>query len=115
MQAEPPRNDAIDADEEYTLPGLEALLAGTLALMTGYAQGAPDGAHRTAMAAKLVDNLLCLAGHPQLSVPMQAMLANLRTRWQLELERVAGARAAAAAVAPRQPTPLWHPAPGRVQ
>ncbi len=98
------------ADEEYTLPGVEALLAGTLALMTGYAQSARECPHRSLMARKLVSNLLYLSAHPQLSTPMQTMLANLRTRWQLELENAAETLAAEAT-----PTPLWHPAPARVQ
>lgn len=97
-------------DEEYTLPSVEALFAGTLALMTGYAQSAPDCPHRACMARKLVSNLLHLSAHPQLSPPMQTMLANLRTRWQLALEHTAEAMAVDAA-----PTPLWHPVPARVQ
>jgi hypothetical protein len=97
-------------DEEYTLPSVEALFAGTLALMTGYAQSAPDCPNRPCMARKLVSNLLHLSAHPQLSPPMQTMLANLRTRWQLALEHTAEAMAVDAA-----PTPLWHPAPARVQ
>lgn len=97
-------------DEEYTMPSVEALLAGTFALMTGYAQSAPDCPHRALMARKLVSNLQCLAAHPQLSAPMQAMLANLRTRWQLELENTADA-----AMPERAPTSLWHPVPARVQ
>ena len=97
-------------DEEYNLPSMEALLAGTLALMTGYAQSARECPHRPLMARKLVSNLLVLSAHPQLSVPMQTMLANLRTRWQLEMENTADALAAEAT-----PTPLWHPAPARVQ
>lgn len=97
-------------DEEYTLPSMEALLAGTLALMTGYAQSARDCPHRGPMARKLVSNLLYLSAHPQLSPPMQMMVVNLRTRWQLELENTAEATAAQ----PR-PTPLWHPVPTSVQ
>lgn len=97
-------------DEEYTLPSVEALLAGTLALMTGYAQSARECPHRPLMARKLVSNLLYLSAHPQLSPPMQTMLSNLRTRWQLELESNAEALAAEAT-----PTPLWHPVPARVQ
>ncbi len=105
--------DAVD--EEYTLPSVEALLAGTLALMTGYAQSPRDDPHRALMAGKLIANLLRLSGHPQLSPPMQTMLANLRTRWQLELENgPSGARETAAAP-PLRPTPLWHPMPNRLQ
>jgi hypothetical protein len=98
------------ADEEYTMPSVEALLAGTLALMTGYAQSARECPHRPLMAGKLVSNLLYLSAHPQLSPPMQTMLSNLRTRWQLELEHSADAKAADIT-----PTPLWHPVPAGVQ
>lgn len=107
MQTEPPIDSA---DEEYTLPSVEALLAGTLALMTGYAQSARECPHRPLMARKLVSNLFYLSAHPQLSPPMQVMLANLRTRWQLEQES-----AADAAAADIRPTPLWHPVPASVQ
>lgn len=96
-------------DEEYTLPPVEALMAGTLALLTGYAQSAPDCAHRPLMAAKLVSNLFFLSGHPDLSGPMRTMLANLRTRWQIEADRHHPP------ADPSTPTPLWHSAPAGVQ
>jgi len=92
-------------NEEYILPSVEALMAGTLALMTGYAQAAVDGSQRPLMARKLVSNLFFLAEHPQVSPSMRRMLANLRTRWQLE----------AAQAAPSESTPLWHHAPAHVQ
>lgn len=102
-------NAAPCCEEEYTLPSVEALMAGTLALLTGYAQSAPDCAHRPLMAKKVVSNLFFLSAHPQLSPPMQTMLANLRTRWQLELEKDAPARL------PGVPSSLWHGAPEAVQ
>jgi hypothetical protein len=108
MQTDP-RQTETTADEEYTLPNVEALLAGTLALMTGYAQSAPDCPHRVCMADKLVSHLLCLSTHPQLSPQMQAMLANLRTRWQLQLEN-----SVAATAEDPTPTALWHTAPAGV-
>ena len=43
-------------DEEYSLPCAEALLAGTLALMTGYVQACCDS-HRDAMGRKIAANL----------------------------------------------------------
>ncbi|MCW5654761.1 hypothetical protein [Hydrogenophaga sp.] len=104
------RNPDMLSDEEYTLPSVEALLAGTLALMTGYAQSAQACPHRALMAGKLVSNLLRLAAHPQLSPPMQAMLGNLGTRWQIELEN-----AHTAALAPTPPSSLWHAPPVSVQ
>lgn len=107
MQTDPPIDST---DEEYTLPRVEALLAGTLALMTGYAQSARECPHRPLMARKLVSNLCQLSAHPQLSPPMQVMLGKLRTRWQLEVESAADAMAADV-----QPTALWHPVPASVQ
>jgi hypothetical protein len=106
MRTAPPIDHA---DEEYTLPSVEALLAGTLALMTGYAQSAGECPHRPRMAGKLVANLCQLSRHPQLSTPMQAMLANLRTRWQLEVEN------ALAKEEPPDPAPIWHLTPTRLQ
>lgn len=76
-----PLPDARD-DEEYALPCVEALLAGTLALMTGVAQAAPGCAHVGPMAAKIVANLGELADHLALSEPMRLMLACLLPRWQ---------------------------------
>jgi len=42
---------APSTEEEYVLPCAEALLAGTLALMTAYAQGSPSCRGRPLMAA----------------------------------------------------------------
>lgn len=94
------------SDEEYTLPSVEALLAGTLALLTGYAQSAPDAVHRSAMARKAATHLGCLSDHPQLSAPMRVMLARLQTRWQQESMKATPAH---------QEPALWHDAPGSVQ
>ena len=101
--------DQVSADEEYTLPTVEALMAGTLALLTGYAQSEPGSAQRPPMAVKLVSNLWALAQHPDLSDPMRAMLGNLRIRWQMELDRHQPSGSVL------RPTPLWHTAPQGVQ
>jgi hypothetical protein len=98
-----------NCDEEYVMPSVEALIAGTLALLTGYAQAAPGCEHRPLMAKKLVSNQIFLSGHPDLSPPMRTMLGNMRTRWELEVQRSDGASP------PIQPTPLWHNAPKGVQ
>lgn len=96
-------------DEEYLLPSMDALMAGTLALMTGYAQADPDGGHRSLMARKLVSQLFFLAGHPQVSPSMRCVLTNLRTHWQTEVDRSAATQGLPA------PTPLWHPVPEQLQ
>ncbi|MBD3892691.1 hypothetical protein [Hydrogenophaga sp.] len=102
-------NAAPYCEEEYTLPSVEALLAGTLALLTGYAQSAPDCANRPLLARKLVSNLYFLAAHPLLSPPMRTMLGNLRTRWQLEQEKFEPNRSQT------QSACHWHEAAQRVQ
>jgi hypothetical protein len=70
--------------EEHTLPQVEALLAGTLALMTGYSQAllaAQQPEHRVLMGRKIGNNLQLLAEHPLLSTPFQTMLTSLKHRW----------------------------------
>lgn len=96
-------------DEAHILPSVEALTAGTLALMTGYAQSAADCPNRGLMARKLMSNLFFLSEHPHVSPPMRAMLVNLRARWQ------PAAEAAPAVGSERRPSPLWHTAPEHVQ
>lgn len=80
-----------EADENYELVSVEAMLAGTLALMTGFAQARPDCPNRPAMAAKLVANLGELAGHPGLSATMHRVLQRLAGHWQREQARLCGA------------------------
>ncbi|UJB67169.1 hypothetical protein YS110_21600 [Acidovorax sp. YS12] len=90
-------------DEEYSLPCAEALMAGTLALMTGFAQA--GGMQRDAMRAKIVANLDNLSGLSTLTPHFRTMLASLRERWgQPWSEAAAG-----------DPCVLWHTAPGRLQ
>ncbi len=72
--------------EEHELPSLEAVLAGTLALMTGYSQALQADLHpqqRLLMGAKIGSNLDLLAGHGGLSESFQRILLGLRARWQL--------------------------------
>lgn len=109
LHPKPPHDDSA-GDEEYLLPSVDALMAGTFALMTGYAQAGPDCPNRGLIVRKLVSNLFFLANHPQVAPPMRCMLGNLRTRWQILLED-------STAHGPREPAPTasWHSAPGTVQ
>lgn len=67
--------------EEYEMSGAEALLAGTLALMTGYAQHAcPRG--RRLMAGKVLSNLARLAADARVSPSARRLLARLATEWE---------------------------------
>lgn len=71
--------------QEIELPALEAVLAGTLALMTGYGQALQadlNPGHRLAMGAKVARNLGLLADHPQLSDNFRSVLSRLGQRWQ---------------------------------
>lgn len=97
----------IEGEQEYHLPCAEALLAGTLALMTGHAQACCDN-HRQLMNAKIVSNLSQLAEHSILSPQFRAALWNLRSHWEvMRRERAA----AATASDPR----LWHASPSSFQ
>lgn len=98
----------IHADEEYRMPCAEALLACTLALMTGHAQACCDN-HRQLTARKITHNLAQLSGHPLLSPQFRSMLWNLRTRWQQQLEQ-------GQARSPAEKDPqLWHAGTTSVQ
>lgn len=97
------------ADEEYELPCAEALLAGTLALMTAYAQGSPDCCGRPQMAAQLVSNLIRLSHHPAFTPTMHIVLKRLSGSWQQQLT------GHAPAMPTPQPATLWHDVPQAVQ
>lgn len=94
------------ADEEYGMPCAEALLAGALALMTGYAQACCAG-QRERMARKVADNLQLLARHPALSSEFRSMLAQLQRRWA---EQDGGGEPVRL-----PPQVLWHKAPEGLQ
>lgn len=70
--------------EEHHMPSVEAVLAGTLALMTGYSQylqAEANPAHRLGMGEKITNNLALLSGHPQLSAGCRRVLRQLHDRW----------------------------------
>ncbi len=100
-----PRPTETSTEEEYVLPCAEALLAGTLALMTAYAQGSPNCCGRPLMAAKLVSNLIRLSHHPAFTPTMHTVLHRLCGSWQ---QQVTGNAAT-------MPTPLWHGTPQALQ
>lgn len=71
--------------EEHELPSIEAVLAGTLALMTGYSQALQAELHprqRLLMGEKIGVNLALLGQHPQLSAGFRQVLIGLQDRWQ---------------------------------
>jgi hypothetical protein len=71
-------------NEEHDMPSVEAVLACTLALMTGYSQALQaelDPQARLDMGLKIGDNLSMLANHPQLSIGFRQVLLGLQNRW----------------------------------
>ena len=84
----------IQNTEEHELPSIEAVLAGTLALMTGYSQALQaelDPQHRVKMGLKIGDNLSLLVDHPQLSLGFRQVLLGLQGRWHAMSECTAQA------------------------
>jgi hypothetical protein len=103
-------------DEEHDLPGVEAVIGGVLALMTGYSQSllaAQNPQHRLLMGTRIGEHLSLLADHPALSANFRRMLGNLQRRWGGMCLCSAGAMLdGAAAEAAAIPT---HGAPKRLQ
>ena len=67
-------------DRADAAPCVEALWAGTLALMTTYAEPATPQ-HRTLIARKVVSNLFFLAHHPALPLPLRRVVERAHGRW----------------------------------
>jgi hypothetical protein len=73
-------------------PSAEALLAGTLALMTGHAQELEAGL-RVVMARKISSNLFFLALHPDLSEAFRSALSRMRLHWLAQMACTEGGAA----------------------
>lgn len=112
-----PSDDDVDPG---VLLSAEALLAGTLALMTGVVERAalaqPLAAHGQSllMAAKVRRQLGCLSHHPQLSEGFRLTLHRLLGHWDrlTPTAEVADAVGVDPAEAAQR---LWHRAPGQLQ
>lgn len=97
--------DASPALAEERLPTVEALMAGTLALMTAVTErcalGHPPACHAQSrlMLGKLRHNLDQLCAHPALSPTFRLSLARIRGHWQRMLSEGADAD-------PAQATPV---------
>jgi hypothetical protein len=77
---------AADDDTDLPLPSLEALVAGTVALMTTWAASCPDArigsaAQRSLLARKVVSNLFFIQNHPCASTEFRRVMANAHQRW----------------------------------
>ena len=101
-------------DEEYSLPCTEAVLAGTLALMTGHAQ-ACCCSQRDALGRKIVAGLHQLAHSDQFTPHFRALLGSLQNRWAQQCAADAQMPRSAALSAAEQRRALWVQAPRTVQ
>lgn len=75
-----------DDHESPPLPCAEALVAGTVALMTTWADPSPHGlldtaAQRALLARKIVSNLFFLEHHPALSDGLRSVMHKAHQRW----------------------------------
>jgi|SRR5689334_17309566 len=103
--------------EEHELPSVEAVLAGTLALMTGYSQALQaelDPQRRITMGEKIGHQLGLLVEHPLLSSGFRQVLSGLQSRWQQMSECTRAAAGSDRRAAPRDAWPAM-PAPRRLQ
>ena len=101
-------------DEEYCLPCTEAVLAGTLALMTGHAQ-ACCCSQRDALGRKIVAGLHQLAHSDQFTPHFRALLGSLQHKWVQQCAADAQVPRSAALSAAEQRRVLWVQAPRTVQ
>jgi hypothetical protein len=73
-----------DPIEDVCLPSLEAVVAGTLALMTGYSQSLQadtSPGQRLSMGRKIGRNLDVLADHPGVTDEFRRIVQSLHRRW----------------------------------
>lgn len=102
---------AISSDQsdqpEYLMPCAQALLAATLALMTGHAQ-CEQALQRTLMAKKIRSNLFFLAENPTLSPAFRVIAQRMHKAWDAFLHEPTTHTAAS-------PDAVWVSAPASVQ
>lgn len=102
-------------DETYVMPCAEAMLAGTLALMTGHAQST-CARQRDVMAKKILSNLLALGHNADLTPHFRCLALRMQQHWNNLLQ--ASEQPAAAVLSRDNPvlpeTQLWHATPPQV-
>lgn len=105
-----------DGDSEYTMPCAEAMLAGTLALMTGHAQNACPN-RRMLMALKIRHNLDQLGSHADLSEQFRMVVLRLRHEWGALAVNMpaAGCDPDCCGATPEPRERHWLPTPGLMQ
>lgn len=101
-------------DDEYVMAAADAMLAGTLALLTGHAQCTCAG-QRGLMARKIRSNLLELAQHPALPAPFRLVVQRLHGHWNGIVQQAESAPRTEQTLEIDLPeTRLWHAAPDSI-
>ena len=113
-------------DIQIELPHMDGLLAGTMALMTGYAEHQCDlgnAERRKQMAKKIATNLTELAMHPCMTVTLAMVMRNLQAHWHtltsldaleaMQVQNKSKLRHSASAEPSAQA--VWHPEHSSVQ
>ena len=106
----------LQEDEEHVMPCADAMLAGTLALMTGHAQSA-CAMQRDLMGRKIRSNLFFLGQHPSLTPTFRTVVQRLHQHWDA-LVKASDGVSARAALPSEDLLPerrLWHTAASTVQ
>jgi hypothetical protein len=96
---------------EFDISGLEALLAGTLCLMSAYAHCA-CGNNQALMSLKIISNLTCLQCQTRLSPEFRKVLTKVSDSWRQHSLMQNGATTDEAS---REQARFWHHAPKVVQ
>lgn len=97
--------------EEFELPTFEALVAGTLALMTCYAQAAQaevDPSGRLAANRRIAENLALLQARPETSATLRRLLDRLAANWRQMARCTEQSASPRPAAAPDRPRGLLH-------
>lgn len=109
----------VQRDQAHGLTGDQALLAGSLALMTAFAQSRCDGC-RAQIARKIISKLFMLSQHPMAAPGFKVMAMGLHGNWVQQLQQLQ-AQAEETPPAPglnpevAQHRALWHATPEVLQ
>jgi hypothetical protein len=100
-------------DNEFDISGVEAMLAGTLCLMSAYSHcQCSNENNQDLIGLKIVSNLTCLQYQNSLSPEFRRVLGKMCDAWRQHSLRQMPEHEASNPVAS---TPLWHRAPDAVQ
>jgi hypothetical protein len=107
---QPAHAHPVHTPSDIDLPCIDGMLAGTLALMTGYAEHKCEQGNaqsRYLMAKKIVSNLFFLASHPKMPAPLAAVMRNLQMHWHTLAALGALEDNVSTAIDPSIPSALW--------